>query len=415
MNRLLKPFRGQSKNVIVLSFVSFFNDISSESIARILPIFLRESAKASFVAIGWIEGVADALSILLRLVSGWFVDSFHKKKPFLILGYGLSALVRPLFPTAIAHFDWAGALTLKTSDRVGKAVRVVPRDALIASETPRGKRGTGFGLNRMLDTLGALIGIIIAAVILDFSSTGDKPHEILSPDLFRLIVLTASTFGFIAVALIIFGVKERILEKSLSTATSTTIQGSVRDLPKPFFYYLGAVCIFSLAGSSDAFLILRLRSEGFSLPVTLWLIAGYNLLAAITVYPISRLSDKLSSRQLPILAGWIIYALTYLVFGLGSGTLTLSLAFIGYGLYYGFVESTEKALVADLVPKTHLGRAYGIFNFATGLMLLPANLIFGLIADVYGFKLAFLTEAGFALTAALVLAFLKIQKTIYES
>ena len=404
MNRLLKPFHGQSKNVIVLSFVSFFNDISSESIARILPIFLRESANASFVAIGWIEGMADALSIVLRLISGWIVDSFHKKKPFLILGYGLSALLRPLFPTAIAQFDWVGALALKVGDRIGKAVRVVPRDALIASETPRGKRGTGFGLNRMLDTLGALVGIVIAAVILDFSSIGDKPGETLSPDLFRIIVLTASVFGFVAVALIIFGVKEHVVKKKSPAAISTPLQGSIRDLPKPFFWYLCAVCIFSLAGSSDAFLILRLRSEGFSLSTTLWLIAGYNLLAALTVYPISRLSDKLSGRQLPILVGWIVYALTYLVFGLGSGTITLSLAFIGYGLYYGFVESTEKALVADLVPKTHLGRAYGIFNFATGLMLLPANLIFGLIADLYGFKAAFLTEAGFALMAALGLA-----------
>lgn len=415
MRRFLSPFRGQSRNVVILSFVSFFNDISSESIGRILPVFLRESARASFTAIGWVEGVADALSIVLRLVSGWIVDSFHKKKPFLIFGYGLSAMVRPLFPTAVANLGWAGALSLKVTDRIGKAVRVVPRDALIAIETPSEKRGAGFGLNRMLDTLGALLGIIMAALILDYLSAGDAQSDLLSANHFKIIVIAASVFGFISVALIVFGVKERAFTVNTDIPLRAALSGSVRDLPKSFFWYLGAVCLFSLAGSSDAFLILRLRSVGFSLPTTLWLIAGYNLLAALTVYPISKLSDKLPGRQLPILAGWIIYALTYLVFGLGSGGVTLSIAFVGYGLYYGFVESTEKALVADLVPRTHLGRAYGIFNFATGLMLLPANLIFGLIADVYGMPSAFATGAILALAAALVLSLLKIRRPVLSS
>lgn len=402
-DKIKNPFRRLSRNIVVLSFVSFLNDISSECIARILPVFLRETFGVSFVAIGWIEGMADSLSIVLRLGSGWVVDRFRKTKPLILFGYALSALVRPLFPVLIATFGWMGALWLKFLDRVGKAVRVVPRDAMIAAESVVGKSGEGFGLNRAMDTLGALIGVAVAAVLIQRREAVGV--MVLTPGLFRLIVLTASIFGFVAVALIAIGVRERVATQSKQDAV---LQGSIREIPRAFFYYLVCVSLFSLAGSSDAFLILKLRQVGFSLASTLWLIVGYNALSALTAYPVSRYSDKLGHRRAPILIGWLIYALAYLLFGLSTSPFYLGVGFIAYGLYSGFVESTEKALVADLVPLKIRGRTYGIFNFVTGLMLLPANLIFGFLADRFGFTAAFLTGAGFAALAAMLLAVMKL-------
>lgn len=403
--RLSRFFDGFSRNVIVLSFVSFFNDISSESIARILPIFLRETLRVSFTAIGWVEGIADSLSIVLRLVTGFFVDAARHKKPFLVFGYGLSALVRPFFPILIPIFGWPGALALKALDRVGKAVRVVPRDVLIAIESQKGTRGRGFGFNRAMDTFGAFIGIALVAVI----ARGDANTTIVSSSLFRTVVLVASVSGFLGVALILVGVREKNLKREIVIPSAKVRpQGSLKDLPRSFYFYLSCVCLFSLAGSSDAFLILKLRQSGFSLADTFWLIGGYNLIAAVTVYPVSRFSDFICQRKIPIFLGWLIYAVSYLIFGWTNEAWILGFGFVGYGLYYGFVESTEKALVADLVPTTHLGRAYGLFNFLTGALLLPANLIFGLVSDHWSLETACTLSAVLALFAALILVLVPV-------
>lgn len=400
-------FDGFSRNVIVLSFVSFFNDISSESIARVLPIFLRETLRVSFTAIGWVEGIADSLSIVLRLVTGFFVDSARRKKPLLVFGYGLSALVRPFFPILIPIFGWPGALVLKALDRIGKAVRVVPRDALIAVESQSGTRGRNFGFNRAMDTFGAFIGIALVALI----ARNHTDTTLVSSGLFRTVVLIASVAGFFCVGLVLFGVREKVLEKQIDVPSGKIRpQGSLKDLPRSFYFYLSCVCLFSLAGSSDAFLILKLRQAGFSLADTFWLIVGYNFIAATTVYPISKFSDFLRQRKVPIFFGWLIYAASYLVFGWTDDVWILGFGFVGYGLYYGFVESTEKALVADLVPATHLGRAYGLFNFLTGALLLPANLIFGLVSDHWNLDAAFMLSAALALFAALILAVVPIAK-----
>lgn len=393
----------------MLGFVSFFNDISSESVARILPLFLRETARASFSAIGWVEGVADSLSVLLKLASGWLADGTRGKKIFLTLGYGLSALTRPFFPVAVGLFGWGGALALKALDRVGKAVRSAPRDALIALESGNGGKGAAFGLNRAMDTLGAFLGVILAAFMLW------RGGGTLSPESFRSVIFAASAFGFIAVALVWWGVRERASVRDGGRPAFLAWQGSWHGLTPPFYFYLACVGLFTLSGSSDAFLILKLRDAGFSLPATLGLIAAYNALAALAAYPISHLSDGAMSRKTPIFIGWCIYAAAYALFGFVESPVLLGAGFVGYGLYYGFVESTEKALIADLVPQTHLGRAYGLFGFTTGLLLLPANLLFGWLSDRFGMRTAFLTASVLALVAALILAGFKAPKRLARS
>ena len=376
------------------------NDMSSESIARILPIFLHEVMLANFLAIGWVEGLAESLSIVLRYTSGWLTDAIKKKKGLIAIGYSISAITRPFYPFIIPVFGWMGAMVLKALDRVGKAVRMAPRDAFIAQDSYDGHRAEAFGLNRTLDTLGGLLGMVFVALILLLYGNGN----FLSPSLFKMMVFGASLFGFIGVGFVLFGLKENFLKKETKNEKSFKANGSLKDLPSLFYLYLISFSVFSLAGSSDAFLILKLKSSGFSLISILGLIIAYNLLATLVAYPISRLSDKKNNRKIPLMLGWVIYSLTYFVFGWTFHTSYLACAFVMYGLYYGFVESIEKTIVADLVPKTHLGRAYGLFNVMNGLIILPANLIFGWVADRWNIETGFLFSSMVALVATGVLA-----------
>ncbi len=411
---MFASMRRLPRNTKILSFVSLFNDLSSEAVARILPLFLRESMHVSFVAIGWVEGVAETLSILLRLGSGWLSDIFDRKKPLIATGYGISALMRPLIPWAISVFGWSGALVMKALDRVGKATRNSPRDVMIAQDCGENDRGAGFGLNRALDMVGGLLGLAFSIIGISLAQKKGLPEAALSPETFRILILGASLFGFIAVGLVIFGVKE-VIAKKLASPKKRRAHGSWTDLPKTYYGYVGCISLFCLASSSDAFLLLKLRSVGYSITQTLLLLMGYSFVAAVSAFPIAKLSDKKRNRKTFILIGWSIYALAYLVFAYWDSAAVLGIGFICYGLYNGFVESTEKALVADLAPATHLGRAYGLFNFSMGLMLLPANLLFGFLADQYDLKSAFLVGAILSGLSVLGLMALPISKKYQKS
>jgi MFS family permease len=405
---MFATLRRLPRNTKILSFVSLFNDLSSEAVARILPLFLRESMHVSFVAIGWVEGVAEALSILLRLGSGWISDIFNRKKPLIAVGYGISAFMRPLIPWAISLFGWSGALVMKALDRVGKAARNSPRDVMIAQDCGDNDRGAGFGLNRALDMVGGLLGIIFSIIGISLAQKNGLSDAPLSPATFQILILGASLFGFVAVALVIFGVKETVI-KPAGVSPKRRAPGTWKDLPKSYYGYVACVSLFCLAGSSDAFLLLKLRSAGYTMIETLLLIMAYSFVAATSAFPIAKLSDKNHNRKTFILIGWTIYGLAYLVFAFWDSAAVLGIGFICYGLYNGFVESTEKALVADLAPATHLGRAYGLFNFSMGLMLLPANLLFGFLADQYDLKSAFLVGAVLSGIAVLGLLLLPIR------
>ena len=284
---------------------------------------------------------------------------------------------------------------------MGEAIRVAPRDAFIAQETSKEHRAEGFGLNRTLDTLGGLMGVGFVALILLFY----KNQTVFSPSLFKTMVFGVSTFGFLGVLIVIFGVKEKVIAQEVKKEKSKPA-GSLKDLPPLFYFYLSCFTLFNLSGSSDAFLILKLKASGFSLLSILCLIIAYNLLATLIIYPVARLSDKRNDRKTPLIIGWVIYTFTYFIFGSTSQTFILGFAFVAYGFYYGFVESMEKTIVADLVPKTHLGRAYGLFNFVGGLIVLPANLLFGWMAETWKMGYAFLLSAMISLLATGFLVFL---------
>ncbi len=385
------------KNIIRLGLVSMFNDLGSETISRLIPFYLSSVLGAPMSVVGLVEGVADATATLLKPLFGRLSDRIHLRKPFVVLGYGLSALARPLLAFAGA---WPLVAALRFSERVGKGIRTAPRDALIADSSSAGSRGRHFGINRSLDTLGALLGVGGFGAWIWFR--GDAT---LTAGTWKVLALTCGVPGLIALALVVGGVIEvgpRVA--GASSRPSGDLERTEKFTPT-LKRYIMIVALFGLANSSDAFILLKAKELGYSLVETLGMVALLNLVSAMTAIPAAALSDRMGRRAL-IATGWVIYAITYGLIGWGvleghpvwfAATLAL------YGLFYGFTEGVEKAWIADLAPVSERGRAYGVFGFVLGAVALPASLVFGWAWDHFGSSVPFLGCAGIALVAAGVL------------
>ena len=367
--------------VWALGWVSFFTDVSTEIIYPLLPVFLTVTLGASMAFVGLIEGVAESTASLLKIASGWWSDRVRKRKPLMIAGYGLSALTRPLIALATTG---GHVFAARFIDRIGKGIRTSPRDALLAASVPPEQRGAAFGVQRAMDNAGAVVGPLFAWIMLQWFTSD-----------YRMLFWIAVIPMLGAMIALIFGAKEQV-----KTTTPDASQSAVPFQITPAFKsYLGAVLLFTLGNSSDAFLLLRAQSLGIpasSLPL-LWL--ALNLVKTASSYPAGVLSDRIGRRGL-IIGGWCVYALVYLGFGCASQAWHIWALFLVYGLFFGMTESAERALVADFFPDAQRGRAFGSFNFITGIGALPASLLMGWLWTAFGPVVAFGTGAGLALSAA---------------
>lgn len=382
-----KLLRGLGPNVVALGAVSFFTDLASEMITPLIPIFLAEQFRAPGRILGVIEGTADATASLLRIVSGWLSDRLGRRKIFIVIGYGVSAVVRPLMGVAAAAWH-VGAL--RVADRLGKGVRLAARDALIADSCDPEVRGKAFGLQRALDNLGGVVGMLAAAALL----------WALEEDYRRVFLLAAIPAAIVLVVLVLF---VRDLPPSTPPAP---LKLTLAPFGREFRWFLAAVTLFTLGNSSDLFLIPRLRELG--LPVRwvpiVW--CGHTLVRMLAALPAGILADRWGKKNV-VLSGWLVYAAVYAGLGL-TDSLAAALVLLGvYGLYWSLAESVLRAIVADLVPPELRGTAYGMYWFCVGAAVLPANLIFGWLYDAAGPAAAFLTGAGLALLACGVLIGLK--------
>jgi MFS family permease len=395
------PF-GFRRNVFYLGVVSLLTDVSSEMVFTLLPLFLLNVLRVGTPVIGLIEGIAEGTASLLKVLSGWLSDRVGRRKGLAVLGYGLSTLAKPFLYFVSA---WGPAGAVRFVDRVGKGVRTSPRDALIADSSPPEEMGKSFGLHRGMDTLGAVLGLAAAALIVYVVQRGGAE---LTRDAFQKLVLIGTIPAVLAVLALLFLVRDRVRR-----ASSSTGDGTARDQPPGvdkrgngfdlrFKLFLAAVVIFTLGNSSDAFLILRAQNLGFSVVSILLLLVAYNLVYALVSLPAGLVSDRLGRRGV-IAAGWSVYALAYLGFGLASSTWHLWLLFALYGLYYGIAEGVSRAYVADLVPVEKRGTAYGIYHTAVGLSLLPASVIAGWLWQLIGPEAPFFFSA--AMAGAAMLAF----------
>jgi MFS family permease len=364
------------RNVWAVSITSFLMDISSEMVLNILPLFLSSVLGVRTTFIGLIEGLAEATSSLLRIVSGWLSDRLGSRKWLAVAGYGVSALAKPLF---YAANTWLSVAAARWGDRVGKGVRTAPRDALVADSVGYEKRGLAFGFHRAADSAGALLGIL-GALLAVWITQGKASH--LQAHTFRVIVLVSLVPALLAVIALAVGAREVALRR-----TSRPSVG-FRGLGTSFGVFLLLAAVFELGNSADAFLVLRAQSLGTGVLAILGMLAAFNLVYTLVSTPAGALSDRIPRRAL-IAGGWFAYAAIYIGIGFTPGA------------YYGAAYGTARAFVADLVPAELRGTAYGAYATIVGVMSLPASLLAGIFWDTLGPASAFLFGGGLALAAAI--------------
>jgi MFS family permease len=402
--------RGITRNVVALGLVSLLTDISSEMLVYLIPLFLANVLLASPSIIGLIEGIAESIASLLRLVSGALSDRLGRRKLLVGAGYGLSVLGKALFLVATS---WPIVLLARVGDRIGKGIRTAPRDALITDSTPSDSRGRAFGFHRALDTLGAVLGVAAAAVVV-WLAQGDVAT--LAEGTFRDLVLLALVPGVLGVTTIIVGVHDiRAAGRPaaaagppiVSSAQAGSWIGAVRraasGLPSQYWLFVLATLLFTLGNSSDAFLALRSQQLGVTVRDLLLVIIAFNLTNAVIAWPVGALSDRVGRRALIVIA-WSIYAVAYAGFALAGSGFPVLLLWVVYGAYYGVNDAVGKALVADLAPLERRATAFGVINAVVGFTLLPASLVAGLLWDAIAPSASFWFGAGCAAAASVVLA-----------
>jgi len=377
--------------VKTLGLVSLLTDASSEMIYPLLPSFLSGVLRAGPAFLGLIEGTAEALASLLKLVSGRLSDRAPHRKPFLVFGYGLSSFARPLVALAATPVH---VLLVRLADRFGKGVRSAPRDAMLASVVAREDRGRAFGFHRAMDHAGATIGPLLASAAL-FAGL----------DL-RTVFALAWVPGLLALAALVFGVKEDEAPPPEPEAPSAGPRaGETPRTARPFRLYLLVLVLFALGNSTDAFLLLRAQELGVTLAFIPLLWTFHHVVKAALSTVGGALSDRAGRRRVIVL-GWAIYAVAYLGFARARGPFMVLVLFAVYGLFHALTEGPEKAFVADLSPTTERGRAFGLYHAVTGAMILPGNLLTGLLWQRYGAGVALMTGAALAAVAALGLLLL---------
>jgi MFS family permease len=381
-----------------MGLTSLLTDISSELIFTLVPLFLSDVLGATSTLIGLVGGLSDSADSLFRIFSGWFSDKIGKRKLLTTLGYSISTVAKPFMLLANS---WGAVIGVRLGDRIGKGVRTSSRDALIADSVEAKERGRSFGLHRAMDTAGAVIGLIIAAVIV-YMIPGDKFH--LERNAYHWMIIIGIIPAVLAVVVLLTLVHER---KKLAATVKDGISkpAAITPFSKQFILYLIIMALFTLGNSSDFFLILDAQHVDTPLLQVVLMLVLFNLTYALISTPMGVLSDKIGRKRV-ITIGWLIYGLVYLGFALSGSIWQIWVLFAVYGIYYGICEGAAKAFVADMVPVERRGTAYGLYNGVVGLMALPASLIAGVLWGNIAPAAAFYFGAGLALLAMVGLMFI---------
>lgn len=377
---------GLSANVLLLGAVSFFNDAASEMIYPLLPLFLTVTLGAGPTALGVIEGVAESTASFLKLASGYLSDRVHHRKRWVVVGYLLANLTRPLIGLASS---WFGVLLLRFVDRVGKGLRTSPRDALIAESTPQTSWGKAFGFHRAADHAGAVAGPLLATLALTAL-----------PGQYGAIFLLSLIPGLLALGLLVAGVRDLPTAAAPTRREPLHIAAAWREMPSTLRRFTLILLLFTLGNSSDVFLLLKAQQLGVPIALIPLLWMALHLVKMGSSLPAGILSDRLGRKGM-IVAGWGIYVLTYCGFALADAAWQAWGLFLVYGLYFGLTEGVEKALIADLAPERLRGSAFGLYHLAIGIGALPASLLFGWVWQRFGDPAAFGMGAVIALAAML--------------
>ncbi|MGA7616541.1 MAG: MFS transporter [Thermoanaerobaculia bacterium] len=383
--------RNIAPQVVLLGLAALLNDVSSDIIYPLLPIFLTTTVGATPVILGMIEGSAEALSAFLKLGSGLLSDRLPRRKPFIAGGYLVAGLSRALI--AVAAF-WPAVFTARLLDRTGKGIRSAPRDAMICDVTPESDRGRAFGLHRAFDHAGAVVGPLLAALMLGVIHLKIRT-------IFFLAVIPA----LLAVILLVFFLKET--RRVIASPTSGAVPG--RRLPSTFWIPIGSIALFYFANSSDVFLILKAYDAGVReawIPV-LW--AAHHLVKALFSTHAGAWSDRIDRRNL-LIAGWLIYALIYFLFPMSRSLIVFLILFVVYAIPFTLTEGVERAWIGSKVEKRLLGKAFGVYYLVMGIFTLGGTALFGWLYEHVNPATAFTVGA---ITATVAAASVAVQKVFH--
>jgi len=382
--------KGVGANVAILGLVSLFTDLGSQMVFPLIPLFLSTTLGASMLVVGLIEGSAETVASLLKVFSGYWSDKIKRRKPFVLAGYGLSSLSKPLFAFADT---WQGVFWIRIVERVGKGIRSAPRDAIIAESCADDVRGKAYGIHRAMDGMGSILGAVLAFFLL--FSLG-----------YRDIFLLAAVPSLIAVLLIIFVKEKNKKAPSPIIDTKKSIRISFKALTPQLKYFTIVATIFALGNFGYAFLMLRALDIGLSDHTALLLYIIFYIVYTIFTIPAGMISDKIGRK--PVIGiGYVLFGLTSLGLVFVSSLFQIVCVFALYGVFYAMIDGVQRAFVVDLAPPDLKATALGTFHTATGLAALPAGVIAGLLWDTISPETAFVY--GFVLSLVAAASLLKLE------
>lgn len=381
---------GLNRNILFTGLTSFLTDTSVKMVYSVMPMFLM-SIGASKTSLALIEGIAESTAALIKALSGFWSDRIGKNKPFMLIGYGLSALIIPLYTFVVSPMQ---VLCLRFVERFGKGIRTAPRDSLIAGSVLNGETGRSFGLQKAMDNSGAIVGPLMAFTLLA-----------LIPGNYRLIFLVAGIPSILAIFVIIFGIREAKKSKH-----ELFTRFHLKDFPAKYYFFLGIVFVFTLGNSTDALLLVKANEIGVKIALIPLVYLITNLVSVLASIPIGSLSDRIGKERILII-GFMIYAIVYFGFGITSKMGVIIALFALYGLYSAGTDSIQKAFISDIIDMNKKGTGLGIYNALLGITLLPASLIAGLLYDKINSSIPFYFGAVTAIiSAALMVVFMFMYK-----
>ena len=389
-----KKVLGLERNIFFTGITSFLTDTTTKMIYSIMPLFLM-SIGASKTEVSLIEGIAESTASVLKALSGWWSDKIGKNKPFMVIGYGFTAILSPLFSIVTSPLQ---VLVIRFSERVGKGIRTAPRDSLVAGSSSDSEKGKNFGFHKAMDNSGAIVGPLLAFIILS-AFPGD----------YRKIFIFSALPAILGVLTIIFFVKEAKKSKDDLPKKIT-----LKDFSYKYYMFLGIAFIFTLGNSTDALLLVKANDIGIKalfIPIV-YLI--FNSVSVIFAVPMGILSDKFDRERI-IIFGYLLYSVIYLGFGRTTNKILVILLFALYGLYSAATDGVQKALVSDLIDKNKRGTGLGIYNALIGITLLPASLIAGVLYDKVNNSTPFYLGSAIALIAAILMLLFYKKFSIFKN
>jgi MFS family permease len=377
-----RRYYGFNRNIIFTGLTSFLTDTSVKMVYSVMPMFLM-SIGASKTSLSLIEGIAESTASLVKALSGFWSDRIGKNKPFMLIGYGLSTLIIPLYAFVVSPIQ---VLYLRFVERFGKGIRTAPRDSLIAGSVNNGETGRSFGLQKAMDNSGAIVGPLVAFALLAAL-----------PGNFRIVFLLAGIPSILGIFTIIFGIREAGKSKH-----ELFTRFHFKDFSPRYYFFLGIVFVFTLGNSTDALLLVKANEVGVKVALIPLVYLVANLVSVFAAIPVGNLSDRIGKERI-LITGFLIYAVVYYGFGVVTSSGAIVALFALYGLYSAATDGIQKAFISDIIDRNKQGTGLGIYNALLGITLLPASLIAGSLYDKVNSRIPFYFGAAMAIIAALLM------------